>query len=70
MNLNETSMCTKLQILRQIRLTLLEQLPTEPGEEGLKLVFKLPDSSKIEGNFKKNSKPKVRVLNCTNHGYH
>ena len=41
--------------------------PTKPGEEGLKLV---PDSSKIEGNFKKNSKAKVRVLNCTNHGYH
>ena len=61
--------CIKLQILHQIRLTLLEQLPTESvsGEQALKLMFKLPDGSKVEGTFKKNSKPKVFncILYCT-----
>ena len=61
-----------LQILQQIRLTLLEQQPTESvsGEEALKLMFKLPDGSKVDGMFKKNSKPKVFNCVCVKlHGY-
>ena len=48
-----------------MRVTLLEQLPT-PTERGeaLKLVFKLPDGTKVEGDFDRNSKPKV--FNCFN----
>jgi hypothetical protein len=44
-------------------MTLLEQLPmhTESGE-ALKLVFKPPDGSKVEGNFDRNSKPKVLIF--------
>ena len=45
-----------MQILQQMRMTLLEQLPTMlsvKSSDLLTIVFNLPDSSKMEENFNK-----------------